>query len=185
MKGNETLVISGLRAFFVDLRAAFPNSHLLLTLVEFGNQPETMALLQPLDKVPIEYRAADESTALWDAVIYALRQEKSRYEPPIFCVIASDGEDTNSANPKQKQRDARAMIQVRQSWGNWVFYVLNLQKKRPSDAARALLIESIDCPVEKINEGFARIASRMARDVKTLHNTKQSALLLGGVDHGR
>jgi hypothetical protein len=182
MKGHEEQVINGLRAFFADLRSAFSNSHLLLTLVEFGNQPETRALLQPLDKVPIDYRAADEDTALWDAIIYALRQEKSRYEPPIFCVIASDGEDTCSQNPKQKLRDARAMIQVRQSWGNWVFYFLNLQK-RPSDAARALLIDSVDCSVEKIDEGFARIARRMARDVKSLRSAKQSALLLGGADH--
>jgi hypothetical protein len=184
MKGNEEQVINGLREFFAHLQSSFPSSHLLLTLVEFGNQPETRALLQPLDRVPIDYRAADESTALWDAIIHALRQEKARYEPPIVCVIASDGEDTCSANPKQKQREARAMIQVRQSWGNWLFYVLNLQS-RPSDAARSLLIESIDCSVEKINDGFSRIARRMARDVKTLRNAKQSASLLRGADHVR
>jgi hypothetical protein len=173
MKGHEDRVITEVGKFLASVRATFPGSQCLLTLVQFAKQAETCALLQPLEKVPLNYKAIDEGTALWDGIAYILRPEKSRHHPPIFCVFATDGEENSSVETTLKQ--VQAMIQVREEWGNWKFFILNWQGKR-SHSACALRVECIDSSIEKMDEGFAQITQRMARELGRLRAPRQLRL---------
>ena len=176
MKGHEEGVMTELRSFLGGLRSAFPGAHCLLTLVQFAATAQLCALLQPLEKVPIEYQAIDEGTALWDAIAFLLNLEKSRYEPPIFCVFATDGEENCSEEASFQQ--VQAMKSCREEWGNWSFIWLNWQGK-PSRAERALRVECIDSPIAKMGEGFSEVTRRMTREFHRLRATRR-LLLKGG-----
>jgi hypothetical protein len=177
MKPHEQKVVESLRGFFAMLHKGLPvGSQCLLTLTQFGTTVETCALLQPLDSVPLNYQAVDQSTALWDAICYTLRLETSRHVP-VLVLFATDGEENSSKEADLKQ--VQAMIRTREEWGNWRFYILNLQG-RPSRSAAQLHVEVIDSTPEQMGEALANIARRMCRDVARLQPTVLYPLLKGG-----
>jgi hypothetical protein len=176
MKPHEVRVVESLHGFLAMLREGLPaGSQALLTLTQFGNSVETCALLQPLETVTVNYQAVKESTSLWDAISYTLRQETSRHVP-VLALFVTDGEENSSKEADLKQ--VQAMIQTREEWGNWKFYVLNLQG-RPSRSAAQLRVDCINSTPEKMGEALSEIARRMCRDAARLQ-THQSLLLEGG-----
>src|SRR5215471_10599920 len=60
MKPHEARVVESLGAFFALLRKGLPSrSECLLTLTQFDSAVEICALKQPLDTVPIRYKAVE------------------------------------------------------------------------------------------------------------------------------
>jgi len=177
MKPHEKTVVESLRNFFASLRGGLPKGlQGLVTLTQFGAKAETSALLQPLETIAVDYHAGEESTALWDAICYSLRLETSRHVP-VLVLFVTDGEENSSTEADLRQ--VQAMIQTREEWGNWSFYVLNLQG-RPSRSAAQLRVEVIDSTPEKMSEALSRISGSMCRDVARLQSAHKRALLEGG-----
>jgi hypothetical protein len=176
MKPHEQQVVENLRAFFAQLRKGLPiGSECLLTLTQFGTTAEICALRQSLDTVSVSYEAREEGTALWDAICCTLRQETSRHVP-VLCLFVTDGEENASVSADFRQ--VRAMIQTREEWGNWRFYVLNLQG-RPSRNAAQLHVKAIDSTPEKMGEALTLIARQICHDAARLRPA-ENPLLEGG-----
>lgn len=174
MQPYEQQVTEYLRDFFALLRGGLIGSECLMTFTQFDATVEICALKQPLDSVPVHYQAAEGNSAVWDAICCTLRQETSR-DVPVFCLFVTDGED--NASKEADLRQARAMIQTREEWGNWRFYLLNLQG-RPSRNAAQLHVSSIDSTPEKMGEALGVVARRICHDAARLRLSERP--LLGG-----
>jgi hypothetical protein len=162
----EREVTEALRNFVATLENAPGQPIYLVTLVAFADEAETITLLQPLEKLAIEYKANGKGTGLWDGMAHALALEKSRQER-VVCLTITDGEENCSQEADQKQ--VAAMIQTRKEWGNWIFLWLNLQG-RPSKAAKTLNIECLDSTREEIRRTLPEVAGRISRAARIAGN---------------
>jgi hypothetical protein len=154
----------------------------LVTLTQFAGCPEVCAFLQPLEEVSssLTYKAvaADKpgGSAVWDAICFTLQRETSRHVP-VFCIFLTDCEENASRESDLLQ--VQAMITTREEWGNWRFFVLNLQD-RPSRSAAQLHVDCIDSSIEKMGEALIGIARRICRDVARLGTGGNHLLLEEG-----
>jgi hypothetical protein len=159
MAGYEEHVTAGLRSFVHTLSHAATQPHYVATLVEFADEPETIMVGEPLEKLAITYKANGEGTALWDAMAHAFVLEKSRHEPTV-CLIVTDGQDNCSREGDRKQ--VTAMIQARREWGNWTIVWLDLEGK-PNKNARALGIDCLASTRSEVGQKIPEVAERIAR----------------------
>jgi hypothetical protein len=159
MAPYEQQVTEALRNFVTTLQNAPDQPRYVATLVTFADEPETICLLQPLEKLTIDYKVSDKGTALWDGMAFSFLLEKSRHER-VICLIITDGEENCSQEASQRQ--VAAMIQTRREWGNWTFLWLNLQGK-PSRNAKALNIDCLNSTREDIGKALPEMAERISR----------------------
>jgi hypothetical protein len=159
MASHQQEVINGLRDFVEILRNAPRQPRYTTTLVTFAGEPETVMEAQPLEKLAINYQAAGEGTAAWDAFAHAFWLEKSRGEPTI-CFIVTDGRDNCSR--EANYREIADQIQARREWGNWTFVWLDLGDK-PNKNARALGIECLKAHRTNVANALTEVARQIAR----------------------
>jgi Mg-chelatase subunit ChlD len=159
MAPHEQQVTIALRDFVAALKSAPEQPRYVVTLVTFADEPTTVCLHEPLEKLAIDYRADGKSTALWDALGHALVLEKSRHER-VICVIVTDGEDNHSSEADQKQ--VAAMVRTRLEWGNWTFVWLSLTGK-PSKAARAMNVECLTTTCGNVGKALPEVGGRISR----------------------
>jgi hypothetical protein len=174
MTEYEEQVTAGLCSFVHTLSNTPNQPRYIATLVEFADEPETIIVAQPLEKLAITYKANGEGTALWDAMAHAFLLERSRHEPTV-CVIVSDGRDNCSRDADRRQ--VAAMIHARREMG-WVFVWLDLEGKHNKNA-RALGIDCVASPRSEVGKTLPAVAERISRVVSRL-TTGDRRLLKGG-----
>jgi hypothetical protein len=175
MTEYEEQVTAGLCSFVHTLSNTPNQPRYIATLVEFADEPETIIVAQPLEKLAITYKANGEGTALWDAMAHAFVLEKSRHEATV-CLIVTDGRDNRSVEADRKQ--VAAMVQARREWANWKFLWLDLEGKANKNA-RALGIDCLASTRSEVGKTLPAVAERISRVASRL-TAGDRRLLKGG-----